>query len=362
MNLDLGETQRLLRETVRTYLENELPFERLRQLERDGGWDRELWKALCEQGWLGLAFSEESGGGGGSLLDLGLLIEELARRAAVVPVLEVAVAGRVIERAAADGVAGESAGALVQGALRPVPALLERVDRFSSVEMERAPDGTVSGEKFFVDYADCATHHLVSHREGGEIGLALVDAAAPGVRCERLEGIGRTPQCVVRYECVPAEPVGGAERYDELLLHGRILAAVQGLGSMQKALEMTLDYARVREQFGKPIGSFQAVRHHCANMAIRLASARGLVYEALFALDHGRDAALMVAAAKASVSRAAPEVLTLAHQIYGGNGVIEENDLYFFTLRGEDRALAWGSAQECLALLASEVEQPPDWL
>jgi alkylation response protein AidB-like acyl-CoA dehydrogenase len=121
-------------------------------------------------------------------------------------------------------------------------------------------------------------------------------------------------------------------------------------------------YAKLREQFGKPIGSFQAVRHHCANMAMRVASARSLAFEALSALDAGLDAGTRVAAAKASASLAAPEVTMLAHQIHGGNGVIEENDLYFFTLRAKERSLAWGSAEECLAELAASVDRPVEWL
>jgi alkylation response protein AidB-like acyl-CoA dehydrogenase len=118
----------------------------------------------------------------------------------------------------------------------------------------------------------------------------------------------------------------------------------------------------VREQFGRPIGSFQAVQHHAANMASRVASTRFLVYEALYALDRGRASPRQVAFAKASASRMVPEVTMLAHQIHGGNGMIEENDLYFFTLRGKDRSLAWGSAEECLAEAADCVEDPQQWL
>ena len=131
---------------------------------------------------------------------------------------------------------------------------------------------------------------------------------------------------------------------------------------MAQALDQTVAYAKVREQFGVPIGSFQAVRHHGANMAARVASARLLAFEALSALDRGRASDEQVALAKASASLAAPEVTMLAHQIHGGNGVIEENDLYFFTLRGKERSLAWGTAEECLAVAAGAIERPEDWL
>jgi len=118
----------------------------------------------------------------------------------------------------------------------------------------------------------------------------------------------------------------------------------------------------VRVQFGRPIGSFQAVKHHAANMAMRVEASRFLVYEALAAHSRGEATARQVALAKASASRTAPEVTLLAHQIHGGNGVIEENDLYFFTLRGKDRSLAWGSTEECLAEACEGLERPRDWL
>jgi alkylation response protein AidB-like acyl-CoA dehydrogenase len=131
---------------------------------------------------------------------------------------------------------------------------------------------------------------------------------------------------------------------------------------MQTSLDMTVAYANTREQFGQPIGRFQAVRHHCANMASRVVSARLLALEALSALDRGEDAGFRAAAAKAAASRSAPEVLMLGHQVHGGNGVIEENDLYFFTLRGKERSLAWGTVEECLAVMAEDIPREVEWL
>ena len=109
MNLDLTETQSLLQQTVRSYLESEVPYDRIRELEKEGASDRVLWKAIVEQGWLGVSFAEASGGAGGSLVDAGLLVEEFARRAAIVPILEVIAAGRVLE-SSAQGALVESIG------------------------------------------------------------------------------------------------------------------------------------------------------------------------------------------------------------------------------------------------------------
>ncbi len=361
MNLDSTETQSLLQETVRGYLEKELPLDRIRDLERENGWDDGLWKAVCQQGWVALPFSETHGGGGGSLVDAGMLVEEFARRAAIVPILEALVAGRVLQ----DHAGGELLEPMLEGEVLPVPALLETGDRFDDFQL-RVEAGRLSGEKRFVDYGQFASHHLVAARDGNGDGdgpaLFVVDAGADGVRCEPLRTIGRTPQCRVHYDGAAARRVAGAEAVAQLVRLGRAFAAVQCVGSMAQALDQTVRYASVREQFGVPIGSFQAVRHHGANMAIRVASARLLAFEALSALDAGTASDEQVALAKASASQAAPEVTMLAHQIHGGNGVIEENDLYFFTLRGKERSLAWGSAEECLAVAARTIEEETEWL
>jgi len=359
VNLDPTETQSLLQETVQGFLARELPTDRIRALERDGALDAELWRAIVGHGWLALPFAEELGGGGGSLVDAGILALELARRAAIVPVLEVVAAGRVLEAFGGDP-GREIVRAAIAGDALPVPALVEAGARGDELALSLDGD-RLRGEKLHVDYGQFATHHLVSARVGGEPALCLAPASGPELHCEPLLSIGRTPVCAVRYEGAPARRVAGPDALAALQRIGRALAALQCVGSMAQALDATVRYAQLREQFGRPIASFQAVRHHCANMAIRVASARLLAFEALSALDAGTATDAQVALAKASASRAAPEVLMLAHQIHGGNGVIEENDLYFFTLRGKERSLAWGTADECLALAAGAVSEPADW-
>ena len=290
-----------------------------------------------------------------------MLLEEFARRAAIVPALEALISGRVMQSRATAELASEWIPLILSGECVPVPALLEANDRFGDVKAQ-VREGRLRGEKSFVDYGQCATHHLVAARDAGELGLFLVDARTDRVECETLRNIGRTPQCSVVYSDAPVQRVSGEDGYLELVALGRSLSAVQCVGHMQQALDMTVEYAGVREQFGKRIGSFQAVRHHCANMFMRVSSARLLAFEALSGLDAGRLDPRQIAAAKAAASRAVPEVTMLAHQIHGGNGVIEENDLYFFTLRGKERSLAWGTAEECLAELAESVDARCEWL
>ncbi len=363
MDLELNETQTLLRDTVRQYLEQEVPFDRIRELEKEHRSDVVLWKAICEQGWLGVAVGESLGGAGGSLVDLGLVVEAISRRAAIVPILEVAAAAWVIERFAPQALAQELIDGILAGSAVVVPALLEDDDRFDSCATTVDGDARVEGHKSFVDHAQTATHHLVRAAGSGGPALVLVEAQAPGVAVTPLVSVGRTPSARVVYDAAQGRVLAeGEEPLAALLRVGRALAALQVAGSMAQSLDGAVEYAKVREQFGKPIGSFQAVRHHCANMASRVASARLLAFEALSQIDAGRPADRIVASAKASASRAAPEVTMLAHQVFGGNGVIEENDHYFFTLRARERASAWGTVDECLAVLAADIRADNDWL
>ncbi len=362
MNLDLSETQILLGDTLGEFLDREVPFSRIRSIDAAGSWDEDLWEVLVERGWLALPFQEALGGGGGSLLEAGILVEKLSRRAVVVPLVEVLAAALTLQQFGEPQPVEALIRGVIEGSAIPVPSLLESSDRFDRVALEADADGSLRGEKLFVDYGQFATHHLVAARNREGPGLYLVDVRHASVKQEPLHSIGRTPQAIVRYDRVPAQLLCGSDGLAQLIRLGRAFASVQCLALMEQALEMTVAYASLREQFGRPIGSFQAVQHHCANMATLVESARFLVYEALDALDHSRATDSQIALAKAAVSRAIPEVTMLAQQIHGGNGFIEENDLYFFTIRGKERSLAWGTAEECLAIVSDSIETAEPWL
>ncbi len=361
MNPDLSETQELLRSTMRQYLENEIPFDRVREHEEKRVADAKLWQGLAGQGWLGIPLPEALGGGELGLLETGLFVHELARRAAVVPAAEVMTTAVVLARHG-DGDESELLRAIVDGNAVVVPAVLEADDDFESLHTAVDAGGALTGTKDFVDYPDFATHHLVAARGREGAGLYLVERSADGVATEAHDGTGRTPQGRVRYEGVPARRVAGEAAIDALVQLARALTSAQILACMEVSLEQTVAYTNVRVQFNQPLAAFQAVQHHAANMAMHVESSRFLVYELLDALERGNATPHDVAVVKASVSRAVPEVTMLGHQLHGGQGLIEENDLYFFTIRGKDRALAWGSAEECLELVAREVESSPRWL
>ena len=363
MNLDLDETQILLRDTVREYLENEVPFDRARESEKSGKADAKLWAELCAHGWLATPLPADFGGGDGTLVEAGLIVEEIERRAAIVPTVEVLMSILTVQRFSEADTARKLAAEVLAGTAVLVPAVLEGDDHFDSVTASVDSEGRLTGTKDFVDYAEFATHHLVAAKSAaGEVGLYLVESGAAGTSLEALHHIGRTPQSTVSYAGVPATPICGADGHAFLVNLGRAFCSVQAVSCMQKALDESVIYTSVREQFSRPIGTFQAAQHHAANMAILVESARFLAYEALDSLERGTATAEQVAIAKAAASKAVPEVTMLAQQLHGGHGYIEENDLYFFTLRGKEHSLKWGTGEECLNVGAATVDRPEDWL
>jgi alkylation response protein AidB-like acyl-CoA dehydrogenase len=361
MDLALSETQTLIRDAIRAYLEHEVPFNRVRQLERDGGHDHLLWTYLKDAGFLGLPFPVSDGGSGGEMTDLAILLEELTRRAVIIPFAETMTSALAIQRFAEPAVAKRIVEAVGAGQMTISPAILEANDRFDNLSL-RTHDGHITGEKRFVDYGNTTTHHLVAAYDGEDLGLYLVDAQSPQVSFRTLRHIGRTPQAHVSYSAAVAEKVGTAAAFEFLCLLGRSLAAIQCLANAQQALDMTVEYVAMRVQFGRPIGTFQAVQHHCANMATMVLASRYLCYEAVWKLDRGLATARDVAIAKAQASRTATTVPMLAHQLHGGIGFTEEYDLHFFSRRGKERAISWGTKEDSLRVIAETLEEVDSWL
>ena len=381
MQLALRETDALLRDALQTFLKAECGFERVREHERARRADLELWRAFCAQGYVRAPFAAELGGGDGGFVTAGVLVEECARRAALLPVVEVLASALVLRRARAgaarcSGPHGRRARApdafarallaqTLSGEALPVPAFLEARDDFDAIETTADATGALTGEKFFVDYGDAATHHLVVAREphnADALALYSTPRADAQLTCAPLLNMGRTPQSRVRYDGARGVRVAGADGVAALLAAARALTCAQLLACMTESLAQTVAYTNVRKQFGRTLASFQAVQQQAADMAIHVESSRFLTYETLDALERGTATDEQVALTKASLSRALPEVVMTGHQLHGGQGFIEENDLYFFTLRGKDRSLAWGSAEECLGVVARSVEEKARWL
>jgi alkylation response protein AidB-like acyl-CoA dehydrogenase len=372
MDLSLNETQEMFKRTARDFLAAEFPTNLVRQIESDGrGYSPEVWQKMAELGWLSVPFPEQWGGLDGSLLDVAVLAEEMAQAAALSPYLSTLLSGLLILRAGSDAQKERFLPRIAAGELIVSTALVEASGSYEAegIQLSAAARGdgyVLSGTKLFVEYASAAQELIcVARTRSGAadatsgISLFVVPADAPGVTIENLKVIGGDLQCEVVFDDVEVTKdrlVGqlhGAWPSVEWLLDvARALAAVELVGFGQKALDMTVDYIGYREAFGRPIGSFQAAQHHCANMAIWLEGPRCAAYEAAWRLSRGLDARFHAAVAKVSASNAGREVTVLAHQLHGGIGYMAEFDLHFYSRRAKGWELKWGTPDQMLRKVA----------
>lgn len=371
MDLTLSEDQKLIQETARELLEGACPPDHVRAMEDDPrGYSTELWGEMAELGWMGTAFPEEHGGSGYGFFDLCLLIEEQGRVRLPSPFLStVVLCGLAIERFGSEEQKAEHLAAIAAGERILAWAETDPVAAEWGEPASATADGdgyVLDGTKLFVPYARAADHLLVAARVGGggdeettDVVLILVDAGADGVSSERLGTIDSGHDCRVSFRevAVPAEavlvlPGEGADAVRAVRERGAAATCAAMLGGAQKVLDMSLEYAAQREQFGRPIGTFQAVQHHCADMAVDVAGSRFITYEAVWRLGEGLEAAEEVSAAKAWVSDAYQRVCQRGHQIHGAIGFTEEHELQLYSRHAKAAEQAFGDADHHRELVA----------
>jgi alkylation response protein AidB-like acyl-CoA dehydrogenase len=363
MDLELTETQSLLRSSIKELLSREVTYDRVREIQKRGTGDTELWELLRRDGWLALPLPEASGGAAAGLVEMAVAVEEITRSAAVIPFMEtMACAVAVRDRGSLEAQQTITE-RLRQGPMSIAPALLEEPGRHGDVSAKVDAANRLTGTKKFVDFGQVCSHHLVQVKgSNGAAALYLVDGNAPGVSVEPIQNVGRVPQANVTYDRVPAIYVGGPETVERLVEAGTVLCSVQLLACAQVALEMAVDYVAHRVQFGRPLGTFQAVQHHAADMATMVEATRYLVYEAACKVQGGTASRTDIAVAKAAASRTGVFVTLQAHQLHGGIGVTEEYHLHFYSRRAKERSVAWGSGHERMAELAATLEQQEAWI
>jgi alkylation response protein AidB-like acyl-CoA dehydrogenase len=363
LDLDLSEDQKMLRKAARDFLANECSKQFVRQMELDEkGYSPELWGKIAELGWLGLPFPESYDGGGGSLLDLVILLEEMGRAILPSPYLpSVVMSGLTILSAGSDDQKQRYLPAISRGEIFTF-ALTESDGGYDPASIKTmAAQGkgeyVISGAKLFVPYAHVADHMLCLARTSAgpspEDGLSLfvVDAGSPGVSSAVLSTIASDKQCEVVLDgaMVPAgnvlgQPGGAWPIVEKTLQWAAIAKCAEMVGAAQQVLEMSVAYAKERVQFDRPIGTFQAVQHHCANMLLDVDGMRYLTYEAAWLLSSGLPAVKEVAMAKTWVSEAIGRVVRLGHQIHGGVGYTIDHDLQLYYRRGKAAQALFGDA------------------
>jgi alkylation response protein AidB-like acyl-CoA dehydrogenase len=340
MDFDLSEDQLALRDGARALLDDRAATTRVRQIaDTPERWDRDLWAAMVEQGWLGIAVPESEGGVGYGPVELAVLLEEVGRHVAPAPFLPTVVAlemfrrvgdVRAVERALAGDVRACIAWSREPGAVRADAAGGEWV---------------LSGRPDPVPFAPVADLALV----------VAADAEGPGLFGVDLDVLGRPalepamdltrPLGWLVLDDTPAWRLGGPDLVDSLLDLGAASTALEMLGGAASALDLAVDYAKERVQFGRPIGSFQAVKHRCADMLVDVEGMRSTAYWAAWCLAAGDpDQSIAASTAKTWGSDASKRVMASALQVHGGIGFTWEHDLHLFLKRAQLDQLAFGDA------------------
>ena len=352
MDFGLTETQELIRASAREFLEDRSATDIVRAVANgDNEAISSLWKDIVDLGWPSITISEQHGGAGLSFNDLAVLLEELGASLAPTPLVESSISSWVIDRFAPDSLKSDLLPKMANGDILITPAIVDQNASWDSESTTVAATRSVSslvvtGEKRFVAFAEQATHALTVVRIDNE-ELALI-----AIPIWKAEGVEQTP--VTHASGVPVSslmfnelevPLGNViatgneavKAVEELTAAGGVARAVQLAGLGRAVVEATVEYTANREQFGRPVGTFQAVQHHLAEMAIAAKQVNHLAYSAAWTFSQEGYSATAAAQAKIAASDKIAELCWTAHQCHGAIGFTWEHDLHLYTRR----ALAW---------------------
>jgi alkylation response protein AidB-like acyl-CoA dehydrogenase len=345
MEFGLSESQEILKDSARKFFAGECPMELVRRLmETDTAYDEMLWAKLAEQGYTGIIFPEEFGGVGLGKVELILLMEEAGRALLPGPFFStVPLAGAVINALASPQHKKKYLEPICHGQARATVAVLEAGASWNLAEPETFAAGSkITGEKLFVTDAAVANFILVVAQDG----IYAVDAGALGMTITAMAGMDMTRKIYgIKFKDTPSEKIGGRSELSKALDIATAALVAEMVGGMQRTLDITVEYAKMRKQFGKPIGMFQAVQHHCADMYLETESSRSAAYYAAWTLEENTpEASTAVSIAKAYASDAGRTVGNRGIQVHGGMGFTWENDVHLFYRRAKASETAFGDS------------------
>ncbi|MDX6667982.1 MAG: hypothetical protein QOK04_1362 [Solirubrobacteraceae bacterium] len=347
MNFGFNDEQEAIKRAARDFLAARYSLEEVRRLatEEERGFTDEQWTQLVELGWPGIFVDDEHGGQGLGVVELVILQEELGYALAPSPFFSDACAGLLLHAAGSDEQKREWLAPLAAGERRGTLALHDEEPDWSPMG-KLEPDGSkLTGTKTLVPDA-AAADFMVVGLPGAR--ACIVDLGAPGVTVTATEGIDSTRKLyAVQLDGVEVDLLPGDD--DSLGWAYRAMStalAAESVGVAQRAMEMAVEYAKDRKQFGQPVGVFQAVSHRCAQMLLEVEGARSITYYAAWAIDHEPESAALAASmAKAYASDAGARVTGSSLQVHGGIGFTWEHDLHWFLKRAEANAHALGDAR-----------------
>lgn len=352
MALVLNEEQNMLKDAAKDFCTNSTPITQLRKLRDDkdeSGFDRDTWQQMVELGWAGITIPEDFGGLGFGHMGMGVVMEECGRTLAASPLFATAVLGaNAILHGGSQEQKSELLEQIAGGELLLALALEEGPHHNpygSAAKAEKSGEGySITGSKKFVFDGHIADKLVVVARTSGNAGdrdgltLVLVDGNADGVTVTRTVMADSRNAANIEFNGAVGQLIGeegkGADVLDKILDAGRILLAAEMLGGIQECYERTIEYLKTREQFGVPIGSFQALKHRAAQMFCEVELSKSVVLEALSALDEDSDqVAELASLAKARLNDTYNLVSSEGIQMHGGIGMTDEYEIGFFMKR-----------------------------
>jgi alkylation response protein AidB-like acyl-CoA dehydrogenase len=375
MDLGFSEEQEMLRKTARDFLQTECPTTLVKEMADDEkGYTPELWAKMAELGWMGLALPEEYDGMGMSFLDLSVLLEEMGRACLPGPFFStVVLGGFTIMEAGNEEQKKDLLPRIATGEVILAMSLTEPSASYdpAAVTVQAVPDKddyVISGTKLFVenahiaDYMVCVTRTKDGSSAEDGITMFLVDGKSPGISTTVLKTIAGDKQCEVIFDNVRVPKKNMLGELDKgwpvvarMLEMAAVAKCAEMVGGAQAALDMSVAYAKERIQFGRPIGSFQAIQHHCANMVTDVDGSRFITYQAAWKVSEGLPATMEVSMAKAWVSEAYRRVTQLGHQIHGGIGFCMDHDMPLYFKEAKAAESTFGNADWHREIVAQQL-------
>ncbi len=373
MDLVLSEEQEMLKTMARDFLTDKFPKTAVKEIEEsEPGYSPELWKEMAGLGWMGLALPEKYGGSDMSFLDLGLLLEEMGRACLPGPYFSTVVLGGLpildigSEEQKDEYLPKIASGEAIFTLALTEPSASYDADGIETKAEAKGDNYIINGTKLFVADAHIADYMLVAARTGAKaedgITLFIVEGKSPGISHKVLKTIANDKLCEVVFKGVkvPRENILGElnkgwPEVKKIIQRAAVAKCCEMVGCIQQALDMTVDYAKERKQYDRPIGSFQVIQHYCADMATDVDGTRLSTYQAAWRLSQGLPCAREVAIAKAWAGEACQRVMALAHQIHGAIGVTIDHDLQYYTRRAKAAEVSFGDASFHREAVAQEM-------
>ena len=369
MNFAFTEEQEELRKTVRAFLEAKSPESAVReQMDTESGFDPAVWNQMGEQmGLQGLHIPEEFGGSGYSYVELGIVLEEMGRALLCAPFFSsIVLAANTLLQSGDDAAKKTYLPGIASGDTKATLAFTEPSGKWDeagiTMEAKGSGDGyTLSGTKMFVLDGHTADLIIVAARTGNGVSLFAVDSSASGLTRTALSTMDQTrKQAKLEFDNTPATLIGndgdGWKVLSTVLDLAAIGLAAEQVGGAQKVLEMAVEYAKVRVQFGRPIGSFQAIKHKCADMLLEVESAKSAAYYGMWCAAEMNDELPSVASlAKAYCSEAYFHATAENIQIHGGIGFTWEHPAHLYFKRAKSSEIFLGDPTYHRELLAQRI-------